>query len=76
MVNWNYCERLLKSSSDPDNEEIRDRLIYIDTNWNEFTELEYYEIVKDLVENQQDPIISGHSYGQKDIVKHLRKLRG
>lgn len=74
MVNWTYCERLIANSS-LDTELIRDRLIYIETNWNEFTEVEYYDTLEVLRNSQIDPILSGLNYNQTDIVKHLQKTR-
>lgn len=52
-----------------------DRLIYIDDNWNEFTELEYEGIIRLLRWNQLDPILNGFGYNQTDIRRHLNKLR-
>lgn len=75
MVNWNYIERLLLSSSDPLKHEIRERLIWIDSNWSEFAEVEYYDLISRLIDTQLDPITSGLNYLQKDIVKHLNKLK-
>ena len=51
------------------------RIEYIDTNWDEFTKLEYYSIIEKLKESQLDPITSGQNYNQTDILTHLKKLR-
>ena len=77
MVSWNYIEMLFAYSSKPLSEinAIRDRLTTLDTYWNEFAELEYYEIIQDLQNSQLDLISNGFSYNQTEIRKHLKKLR-
>lgn len=74
MVNWTYCERLIQGSS-IDTSAILNRLYYIESNWNEFTEIEYYDLLEILRDSQLDPILSGSNYIQKDIIKHLQKTR-
>ncbi len=51
------------------------RIKHLEDNWNEFTEVEYQDILSKLYDNQIDPISNGLNYGQKDIIKHLKKLR-
>lgn len=77
MIKWNAVEYLLSRSSKDEKElkEINERLIYIDSNWNEFTEVEYYDIMRELGDSMLDPISNGMSYNQTDILKHLKKLR-
>ena len=72
MVDYPYIEKLASLSTiDVD----WHRLDFIDNNWNEFTELEYYNIKDKLISSQLDPILSGQNYNQTDIRKHLNKLR-
>lgn len=47
----------------------------IDSDWNEFTETEYFRLVKELNDSQLDKISNGFSYNQTEILKHLKKLR-
>jgi len=77
MVSWNYIEMLFAYSSKSQNEinDLRDRLTTLDTNWNEFAEIEYYDIIKDLQNSQLDLISNGFSYNQTEILRHLKKLR-
>ena len=77
MVSWNYVEMLFAYSCiDPSEiDEIRDRLTTIDSNWNEFTESEYYKILTDLQDSQLDKISNGFSYNMTEISRHLKKLK-
>ena len=72
MVDFNYILKLERNSS-VDADWIR--LLYINDNWNEFTELEYYGIIDKLKQNELDPIASGLNYGTRDIQKKLNKLK-
>ena len=76
MVNYTVIEILLNGSNknDLEKKEIIDRIIFIETNWNEFTELEYYQIVNNLKLNQLDPIAYGLNYNQTALKKHLSKI--
>ena len=70
-VNWDKITLLTSMSTyKPDD----DRLIYIDNNWNEFTEAEYDLIMANLYNNLLDPIAFGFGYDQGDIKRHLRKI--
>lgn len=72
MVDYPYIEKLLSLATiDID----WDRIEYIDKNWNEFTEIEYYAIISNLKQSQLDPITSGQNYNQTDILKHINKLK-
>lgn len=51
------------------------RLDFINENWNEFTELEYYAIIQELKDNELDPVTHGRNFNQTDIRKHLNKLK-
>ena len=51
------------------------RMDYINENWNEFTEMEYYSMIDKLKESELDPVTSGLNYNQTDILKHLKKLK-
>lgn len=51
------------------------RVDYINENWNEFTEQEYYDLIQHLKDNELDPITQGRNYNQTDIKNHLKKLR-
>ena len=51
------------------------RLDYINENWNEFTEMEYYDLIEKLKDNELDPITHGRNYNQTDIKNHLNKLK-
>lgn len=51
-----------------------DRLVFIDNNWNEFTEEEYYITVRKLLEERLEPITNGFYYNQTDI-KNLIKTK-
>lgn len=72
MVDFYYIEKLESISSI---EVDWDRLDYIDQNWNEFTETEYYSIIDKLKDNELDPISSGQNYSTRDIQKKLKNLR-
>ena len=72
MVDFYYIEKLDGLSS---MEVDWGRLDYINENWNEFTELEYYSIIGKLKDNELDPITSGQNYGTRDIQKKLKNLR-
>ena len=72
MVDFYYIERLADMAGI---EVDWGRLDYINENWNEFTESEYYNLVNKLRENEQDPVTSGMNYNQTDILKHLKKLK-
>lgn len=55
---------------------IRRAIQIIDNNSdNEFDYVELESIVKELYDNQIDPIVNGAPYSQKDIIRHLKKLR-
>lgn len=72
MVDWYLIDKLSAMSSyKPDT----DRLIYLEDNWGEFEEAEYWGVVQKLKDNQLDPIVHALNYGQKDIMRHLKKLR-
>jgi hypothetical protein len=51
------------------------RLDYINENWNEFTEMEYYDLIQKLKDNELDPVTQGRNYNQTDIRNHLKKLK-
>lgn len=51
------------------------RMDYINENWNEFTEMEYYDFIDKLKRSELDPVTSGQNYNQTDIRKHLNKLK-
>lgn len=72
-----YVEMLLGYSCKQFSEldRIRNRITEIDTDWNEFTEQEYYMILEDLRNSQIDKISNGLSYNQTEIRNHLRKLK-
>ena len=70
-VDWEKLERLADAARI---ELDVDRLQYIENNWNEFTEIEYETLLQKLYEAVPDPITHGRGYGQKDIIKHLKKL--
>ena len=72
MVDFYYIERLAEMAGlEPD----WNRLDYINENWNEFTEIEYYFIIEKLKESELDPVTMGFNYNQTDIKNHLKKLR-
>jgi len=65
-----YIGQLLKHSNiDHDERESIERIM------NDLTELEAHELIIKLSWNQLDPIPCGFNYGQRDIVKHQRKLQ-
>lgn len=72
MVDFYMIERLQRTSAVVID---WDRLEFINENWNEFTEQEYYRLIDYLKDNQMDAITSGFNYNQTDIRKHLKKLR-
>jgi hypothetical protein len=72
MVDYVYIDKLMTLSTI---EIDWYRIDYIDNNWNEFTELEYWTIISKLKESQLDPITSGQNYNQTDILNHIRKLK-
>lgn len=72
MVDYVYIDKLMTLSTI---EIDWNRIDYIDNNWNEFTELEYWTIISKLKESQLDPITSGQNYNQTDILNHIRKLK-
>ena len=71
-VNFYLLESLQESSSI---EVDWGRVDYINENWNEFTEREYYDLIQHLKDNELDPITQGRNYNQTDIKNHLKKLR-
>jgi len=71
-VNFYLLESLQESSSIELN---WGRVEYINENWNEFTEQEYYDLIQHLKDNELDPITQGRNYNQTDIKNHLKKLR-
>lgn len=71
MVDFYLIERLENMSSI---EVDWGRMDYINENWNEFTEIEYYSIIEKLRQTEVDPITSGLNYNQTDILNHLKKL--
>lgn len=75
MVSYTSIEILLNNSNKTTQERdaIIDRVIYIETNWNEFTQAEYWEIIKDLENNQLDRIAFGLNYKMGDILKHIKQ---
>ena len=71
-VNFYLLESLETSSSvDVD----WGRVDYINENWNEFTEHEYYDLIEHLKDNELDPITQCRNYNMGDIKRHLKKLR-
>ena len=72
MIDWYYLEKISGKSSYKPN---INRLIEMENNWNEFTEIEYREILRKTRENIIDPIPNGMNYNQTDIRRHLKKLR-
>lgn len=72
-----YIEMLIGFSciSEQRIQHLRDRIIVIESSWNEFAESEYYDIVRELNDSQLDRIAYGFPYQQKDILSHLRKLK-
>lgn len=70
-VNFYLLESLESSSS---LEVDWSRVDYINENWNEFTEIEYYDLIGKLKDNELDPITQGRNYNQTDIRNHLNKL--
>lgn len=63
------------SKQEAEIEKLRIRIIEIETDWNEFTEQEYYMIIEDLKNSQIDKISNGLSYNMTEIQRHLKKLR-
>ena len=53
---------------------IIDRYLSLDID-NEFDLFEVEEINKKIFESQVDPILAGWNYNQRDILRHLKKLR-
>lgn len=76
MVNYTQIEILLNGSNKnwEEKDYIIDRVVFIENNWNEFTELEYYSIIKELKNNQLDKIAFGLNYQANHITKHLKQL--
>lgn len=76
MVSWTVIEILMNGSNltNFEMEEIKERLFVIDSNWNEFNEMEYYVILDMLKLSQVDKISNGMNYSQTEIINHLRKL--
>jgi len=72
MVDFYLLERLESTSS---MEVDWGRMDFLNENWNEFTELEYYSYIDKLKESELDPVTSGQNYNQTDILKHLKKLK-
>lgn len=72
MVDFYLLERLESTSSI---EVDWGRMDYINENWNEFTEMEYYNFIEKLKQSELDPVTSGQNYNQTDIRKHLNKLK-
>lgn len=72
MVDFYLLEKLESTSSI---EVDWGRVDYINENWNEFTEMEYYNFIEKLKQAELDPVTSGQNYNMSDIKKHLKKLR-
>lgn len=72
MVDFYLLEKLESTSSI---EVDWGRMDYINENWNEFTEMEYYNFIEKLKQSELDPVTSGQNYNQTDIRKHLNKLK-
>lgn len=77
MVNYTQIEILLSGSNKnwEEKKSIKNRVVFIESNWNEFTELEYYSIIKELQDNQLDKIAFGLNYQANHITKHLKHLK-
>lgn len=76
-LEWHHIEKMKAACTLPQfkTDSIIERLIYIEDFEGEFIEDEARELVIKLQNNQADPIINAHNYGQNDIIRHLRKLR-
>lgn len=60
---------------DDELEWIRDRLVVLEKEEDEFSYYEIEHLLEKVQLNQLDKIVYGFNYGMKDIIKHLKKLR-
>ena len=74
-LDWFHLEQLINRSSYSDSmkAKLETRLIQLEDQDNEFAELEYFTIIEKLKDNQLCPIEHGMNYGQKDIIRKLKK---
>ena len=77
IFDWYTLEKILSTCalSEQQKEELTDRLMILEKSENEFAEDEIYQIIDKIYQNQQDHIVSGNNYGQRDIIRHLKKLK-
>lgn len=74
LFDWWSVEKLLDGYTG-DKEVVVSRLIELENQDNEFAQAEIEMIIDDLYDKQIDPITSGFNYGQREIIRHLKKLR-